>query len=57
VTNEVLETLAPTALLADLPALLLERFGHLGDGLVLQVPEERTADVALVWAVAKLRAG
>jgi len=57
VTDEVLETLAPTALLADLPALLLERFGHLGDGLVLPVPQERTADVALAQAVAQLRAG
>lgn len=57
VTDEVLDTLVPTAPLGDLPALLLERFGRLGDGILLPVPEDRTADPALAQAVARIQTG
>ena len=56
VTDTVLDTLVPIATLADLPALLVERFGGLVDGVLVGAPTDRTGDPQLAEAIAELQA-
>src|SRR4029077_11475010 len=53
--DEVLDTLVPAATYAELPAVIRDRFGHLGQGVLLPVPGDPAADPALAEAVAALR--
>jgi len=57
VTDEVMDTLVPTAALDDLPDLLLERFGHLADGLLLSAPADPVVDPELRRVIAAIQAG
>ena len=56
VTDEVLDTLVPTAPFDELPALLTARFAHLGQGLLLPVPADPAGDRRFAEVVAALRA-
>jgi probable F420-dependent oxidoreductase len=53
--DEVLETLVPTAVHTELAALLLARYAHLVDGLVLSPPADPTHDPAFSEVVAALQ--
>jgi probable F420-dependent oxidoreductase len=58
VSDELLDTLIPTAVYAELPDVLLDRFGRLAGGVLLPVPEDPTHDDALAMVVGALqRAG
>jgi hypothetical protein len=52
-----LDTLVPTGTFAELPDLLLQRFGHLGHGIVLSPPASDADDPAFSQVVAALQAG
>src|SRR5260221_13383916 len=55
VTDEVLSTLVPTATYDELSPLLVERFGHLADGLLLSPPADAAHDAAAAEVVAALQ--
>jgi probable F420-dependent oxidoreductase len=55
--DEVLDTLVPSGTFEELPGLLLERFGALGQGIVLSPPAAHTDDQAFAQVVAALQAG
>jgi probable F420-dependent oxidoreductase len=55
--DEVIDTLVPSGTFEELPGRLLERFGHLGQGIVLSPPAEASDDGAFAEVVAALRAG
>jgi len=56
VTDEVLDTLVPTGRFEEIPAILLERFAPLGQGILLAPPANQTHDGAFSRIVAELRA-
>jgi probable F420-dependent oxidoreductase len=53
--DEVLDTLVPAATYAELPDLVRRRFGHLGQGVLIPLPDDRAADPHVAEAVAALR--
>jgi probable F420-dependent oxidoreductase len=55
--DDVVATLVPTALHADLPGVLRDRFGGVADGLVLTPPADPVDDPAFAAVVAALQAG
>lgn len=57
VTDEVLDTLVPTAPFDELPAVLLERYGDLAQGVLLSPPADPAHDGAFAEAVTALRTG
>ncbi len=56
VSDEILDTLVPTAPIGELAALLLERFGALADAVVLSPPADPADDQAFAQAIAELQA-
>jgi probable F420-dependent oxidoreductase len=56
-SDEVLDTLVPGATFDELPALLRDRFGGLGQGIVVSPPPDSGDDDAFGSVVASLRAG
>ncbi|HUO49722.1 MAG TPA: LLM class flavin-dependent oxidoreductase, partial [Acidimicrobiales bacterium] len=54
--DEVLDTLVPAGTYAELPAVLAERFGGLGQGLVVSPPADQSDDHAFADLVRALRA-
>jgi probable F420-dependent oxidoreductase len=56
VTDEVIDTLIPTAGFEDLPSLLFERFGQLGQGLLVSPPLDPSSDARFAEVIADLRA-
>lgn len=56
VTDEVLDALVPTARHQDLPDLLVGRFGHLVQGVLLPVPVDPADDGRFAEVVAAIRA-
>lgn len=56
VSDEVLDTLVPSATWDELPGLLAERFGHLCDGVTVPVPADPADDAAFAEVVAAVRA-
>ena len=56
-SDEVLDTLVPTATFGQLPGLLAERFGTLGQGIVVTPPADRADDAAFAEVIAAIRAG
>lgn len=56
VTDEVLDTLVPTALYDDLPVLLAQRFGGLAQGVLVPVPVDPAHDRRFADVVAAVRA-
>jgi probable F420-dependent oxidoreductase len=57
VTDEVLDTLVPTAPFGELPALLRERYGGLAQGVLLTPPADPADDERFAGVVAAVRAG
>ena len=57
VTDEVLDTLVPTAGFDDLATLLIDRFGQLGQGVVLPPPADPVHDDRFAEVVAAIQAG
>lgn len=55
ITDEVIDTLVPTARMEELPDLLLERFGNLCDGVLLSVPADPDLDAPLSRAISRLQ--
>jgi probable F420-dependent oxidoreductase len=55
-SDEVLETLVPCGTFAELPALLLERFAGLGQGIVVSPPAETGDDDAFAEVISAIRA-
>jgi len=55
--DDVLDTLVPSGTYAELPGLLLERFGNLGQGLVASPPADPADDGAFAEVVRALQAG
>jgi len=53
--DEVLDTLVPAATYAELPDLVRQRYGSLGQGVLVPVPADPAADAAVAEAVAALR--
>jgi probable F420-dependent oxidoreductase len=56
-SDEMLETLVPCGTFAELPALLLERFGQLGQGIVVSPPPDASDDSLFRPVVEAIRAG
>ena len=56
-SDEVLETLVPCGTFAELPGLLLERFGGLGQGIVVSPPPDAGDDASFAGVVEAIRAG
>ena len=56
-SDEVLETLVPCGTFAELPGLLLERFGGLGQGIVVSPPPEQSDDPSFAGVIEAIRAG
>jgi probable F420-dependent oxidoreductase len=56
-SDEVLETLVPCGTFAELPGLLLERFGGLGQGIVVSPPQDAGDDATFGTVVEAIRAG
>jgi probable F420-dependent oxidoreductase len=56
VSDEVLDTLVPSATYDELPALVLGRFGHLCQGVTVPVPTDPADDAAHADALAAIRA-
>jgi probable F420-dependent oxidoreductase len=56
VTDELLDVLLPTGTYDELAPVLVERFGHLADGLLLGTQPDPTNDEGVAGLVAKLRA-
>jgi probable F420-dependent oxidoreductase len=56
-SDEVLDTLVPCATFDELPALLLERFAALGQGLLMNPPADPANDDAFRSVVETLQAG
>jgi probable F420-dependent oxidoreductase len=55
--DEVLDTLVPSGTFAELPELLLDRFGRLGQGIMVSPPADDADDGAFGEVIAALRAG
>jgi probable F420-dependent oxidoreductase len=55
--DHVLDTLVPSGTFAELPDLLLERFGGLGGGIVVSPPSDADDDAAFGEVIRALRAG
>ena len=55
VTDEVLDTLVPTALYDDLPVLLAQRFGGLAQGVLVPVPIDPAEDRRFADVVAAIK--
>ena len=51
----MLDTLVPAATYVELPDLVRRRFGHLGQGVLIPLPDDRAADPFIAEAVAALR--
>jgi probable F420-dependent oxidoreductase len=56
-SDEVLDTLVPCGTFEELPGLLLERFGGLGQGIVVNPPADASEDDAFRAVVAALQEG
>ncbi len=56
VTDEVLDTVVPTAPYRELPAVLVERVGNLGSGILLSPPEDPAHDDEFGRVIAELKA-
>jgi probable F420-dependent oxidoreductase len=56
VTDEILDTLIPICAVEELPAILLDRYAGLCDGLLLSVPADPALDRSLAAAIAALQA-
>lgn len=56
VTDEILDTLIPICAVEDLPAILLDRYRGLCDGLLLSVPADPALDQPLRAGIATLQA-
>ena len=56
ITDEVLDTLVPTGRFEEIPGILLDRFGTLGQGILLVPPADTRDDAAFARVVATLRA-
>jgi probable F420-dependent oxidoreductase len=56
VSDEILDTLIPSAPFDGLAALLHDRFGHLGDGILVSPPGDPTHDRAFADVISALRA-
>lgn len=56
-SDEVLDTLVPSGSFDELPAVLLQRFADLGQGLMVTVPADAADDEAFADMIAALRAG
>jgi probable F420-dependent oxidoreductase len=56
-SNEILDTLVPSGTFEELPGVLLERFGGLGQGIVVNPPADPYDDEAFRAVVAALRQG
>jgi hypothetical protein len=56
-SDEILDTLVPCGTFAELPRVLLARFGGLGQGIVVSPPADPTDDEAFRAVVAALRKG
>ena len=54
--DDLIDALVPTGTLADLPAILLERFNGLAQGILLSVPVDPELDEPLALAIAELQA-
>jgi len=54
--DDLIDALVPTGTLADLPAILLERFAGLAQGILLSVPVDPELDEPLALAIAELQA-
>jgi hypothetical protein len=57
VTDQVLDTLVPSAPLDRLPELLLTRYGRLAQGVLLSPPTEPAIDGRIAEVVAALQDG
>jgi probable F420-dependent oxidoreductase len=55
-SDDVLDTLVPSGTYAELPDLLIERFGQLGGGIVASPPADRTDDGAFREVITALQA-
>jgi probable F420-dependent oxidoreductase len=55
-SDEVLETLVPCGTFAELPALLLERFADLGQGIVVSPPSDTGDDDAFAEVISEIQA-
>jgi len=55
VTDQVLDTLVPTGRFEEIPGILLDRFGALGQGIMLAPPANDHHDTAFAHVVATLR--
>lgn len=56
VTDEVLDTLVPTAGFDELPVMLADRYGHLGQGVLVPPPADPAHDAQFAEVVAAIRA-
>jgi probable F420-dependent oxidoreductase len=56
-SDEVLDTLVPVGTFAELPDLLLGRFGPLGQGVVVSAPADPSDDGAFAEVIAALQQG
>lgn len=56
VTDEILDTVVPTARYQDLPGVLVDRIGDLGSGVLLPPPENPARDQEFSEVVRDLRA-
>jgi probable F420-dependent oxidoreductase len=55
-SDEVIDTLVPSGTFDELPALLVDRFGSLGQGIIVSPPPEGTDDGAFGDVIAALKA-
>ncbi len=56
-SDEVLDTLVSSGSFDELPAVLLERFAGLGQGLMVTAPADAADDEAFAGMIAALKAG
>jgi probable F420-dependent oxidoreductase len=56
-SDEILDTLVPSGTFDELPAILLKRFGGLGQGILVSPPDDPDEDEAFRAVVAALRQG
>jgi probable F420-dependent oxidoreductase len=56
-SDDVLETLVPCGRFSELPAILLERFGGLGSGIVVSPPADPGEDASFRSVIEEIQAG
>jgi probable F420-dependent oxidoreductase len=56
-SDEILDTLVPSGSFDELPAVLLERFAALGQGLMVTVPADPADDEAFAGMIGAIKAG